>query len=200
MIASSIVCGGCGAEVPPSEPYPFRCPRAGELPGYDHVLRRVLDPRAVSFPDGPADETFVHYSHLLHPYHLGIAAGMDDAELAGILRRLDHAVAKVDGRGFVPTPFETAPPLAARIGLGGDLFVKDDTGNVSGSHKARHLFGVLFHLEVVERLGLAPMPAPPLAIASCGNAALAAAVVASAVGRRLQVFVPKASSPDSHYS
>ena len=29
--------------------------------------------------------------------------------------------------------------------------VKDETGNVSGSHKARHLMGILIYLEVLER-------------------------------------------------
>jgi len=76
------------------------------------------------------------------------------------------------------------------------VWVKDETGNVSGSHKARPLFGVLVHLEVAERLGLAdPSARPELAIASCGNAALAAAVVAAAGGRALRVFVPVNADP-----
>jgi threonine synthase len=46
------------------------------------------------------------------------------------------------------------------------------------------------------RLGGAPTtPAAPLAIASCGNAALAAAVVAAAWGRELHVFVPPDAEP-----
>jgi threonine synthase len=85
--------------------------------------------------------------------------------------------------------------LSRELGLGsGAVWIKDETGNVSGSHKGRHLFGVALWLAVVERLGLAPEPPPPLAIASCGNAALAAAVVARAAGRPLEVYVP----PDAH--
>ena len=102
---------------------------------------------------------------------------------------LDGAVADVEGHGFAPTPFAPAPGLAEAVGIGGaELWVKDETGNVSGSHKARHLFGVaLAHrLEDPE----AGDGEPPYAIASCGNAALAAAVVARAVGRRIDVFVP----------
>ena len=38
--------------------------------------------------------------------------------------------------------------------------MKDETGNVSGSHKARHLFGVLVYLEVAERLGRATASGP----------------------------------------
>jgi threonine synthase len=70
------------------------------------------------------------------------------------------------------------------------VWVKDETGNVAGSHKARHLMGLMLHLLVVERAGLAPAEGADLAIASCGNAALAAAVVARAAERTLRVFVP----------
>jgi threonine synthase len=51
--------------------------------------------------------------------------------------------------------------------------------------------GVLLHLAVMEACGLLdPAQRPDLAIASCGNAALAAAVLARACDRRLRVFVP----------
>ena len=76
--------------------------------------------------------------------------------------------------------------------------MKNETGNVSGSHKARHLMGLLIHLEVVERLGLAMRRGSEgqhLAIASCGNAALAAAVVARAAARPLEVFIPTTADP-----
>jgi threonine dehydratase len=61
------------------------------------------------------------------------------------------------------------------------------------------MMGLLVHLDVVERVGLAGdaagrsrarYDARRLVIASCGNAALAAAVVAQAGGRPLEVFVP----------
>jgi threonine synthase len=54
--------------------------------------------------------------------------------------------------------------------------------------------GVMLGLRVAEGLGLAD-PDAPLAIASCGNAALAAAVVARAAHRRLLVFVPPSAEP-----
>jgi threonine synthase len=91
--------------------------------------------------------------------------------------------------------------------------VKDETANVAGSHKARHLMGVMLYLLVEARRDGAPGPAvaseetavlsattrvgvhgaegrPPLAISSCGNAALAAGVIARAAGWPLDVFVP----------
>jgi threonine synthase len=57
--------------------------------------------------------------------------------------------------------------------------------------------GVALWLEVVERLGRAQRDAagPQLAIASCGNAAFAAAVLARAVQRPLRVFVPEGADP-----
>ena len=185
--ASTIVCGGCGTVVDPAEPYPFRCPKAGD--GGDHVLRRVLDVHSagVAWPaDDDEPNPFVRFRRLLHPYHVAVAGGMSDAMFVSVIRELDAAVAAVAGHGFTFTPLVPGPGCIA----------KDETGNVSGSHKARHLFGLLMHLEVVERLGLAPdRPAPELAIASCGNAALAAAVVAAAAKRPLRVFVPTDADP-----
>ena len=200
--ASVLVCAGCGAAPDPDDPYPFRCPNAGRDDDIDHVLRRVLDPGAVRFPTGPDAQgepnPFLRYRPLFHSHHLAVARGMPDAEYAELVAGLDAEVARVDGRGFTVTPFARADGLSARLGFaeGGGVWIKDETGNVSGSHKARHLFGLLVHLEVVERLGLAdPRARPPLAIASCGNAALAAAVVAAAGRRELEVFVPVDADP-----
>jgi threonine synthase len=188
-LASSIVCGGCGTVIDPSEPYPFRCPRAGD--GTDHVLRRVLDTNKVKFSlEGSEANPFVRWRALLHSYHLATAHGMADQDFVELVRDLDKEVARVDGHGFVVTPFNDCTDLAGRLETPASIWVKDETNNVSGSHKARHLFGLLVHLEVVGRLGMVSDTPPPLAIASCGNAALAAAVVAAAGRRRLLVFVP----------
>ena len=192
--ATRLVCAGCGASPPREDPYPFRCPNAGR-DDTDHVLRCELDPAAVGFPlDDAEPNPFVRYRVLLHAAH----QGLPDAELRGLVLDLDRRVAAVDGHGFVATPFARADELSARLGFSerGGVWVKDETRNVSGSHKARHLFGVLVWLEVVERLGLAdPDDRRELAIASCGNAALAAAVVAAAGGRTLRVFVPVDADP-----
>lgn len=198
--ASRLVCFGCGAEPAPDEPFPFRCPNAGRGDDVDHVLRRELDLGSVAWPaEDPAEASpFVRYRTLLHSHHRWTAAGRDDAEFVDLVGALDDRVAAVDGHGFRTTPFSRAGTLSDRLGFGegGGVWVKDETGNVSGSHKARHLFGLLLHLEVAERIGAAdPEARPDLAIASCGNAALAAAVVAAAGGRRLRVFVPTDADP-----
>jgi len=197
--ASRIVCAGCGASPSPAEPYPFRCPNAELQPDVDHVLRRELDLTRVSFPLGDDEPNpFVRYRTLLHAYHVALGAGLRDDEFCALVRRLDDRVAEVDGHGFVATPYARSEELSSRLGFSahGGVWVKDETGNVSGSHKARHLFGVLLYLELLELLGVVgPDARPDLAIASCGNAALAAAVVAAAGGRRLRVFVPVDAEP-----
>jgi threonine synthase len=194
VTVSRLVCAGCGAAPDPSEPYPFRCPNAVRGDDVDHVLRRELDLSSLSFPaDGEDDNPFLRYRTLLHAYH----AGLEDSEFVSLVRRLDDRVASVDGHGFRVTPFLRSEELSTELGFSseGGVWVKDETGNVSGSHKARHLFGVLLWLETADRLRLTGGERRDLAIASCGNAALAAAVVAAAGERRLRVFVPVDAEP-----
>lgn len=131
---------------------------------------------------------FIQYRERLDSYDKARAGGLDDAWFCDQVTELDTAVARVHGHGFVRTPVVPGEPLAAALGLDLDLWIKDETGNVGDSHKARHLFGVALHLLVDEALG-APQ-AQDLAIASCGNAALGAAVIARAMDRNLAVFVP----------
>ncbi len=205
-LPSTLVCSGCGTSVPPEEPYPFRCPKAGGRDDTDHVLVRVLDSAALTWPADSAGRAqgpystdsnpFLLYRSLLRSYQLAVAGGISDDAYRELAGALDAAVAGVDGHGFRATPFMRAGELSSRLGFdaGGGVWIKDETGNVSGSHKARHMMGLALHLEVVSGLGLASS-SPPLAIASCGNAALAAAVVARAARRQLEVFVPVDAPP-----
>jgi threonine synthase len=194
---SRFVCTGCGATPDPSE-RPFRCPNARRGDDVDHVLRRRLFVSRLRFPDGDEPNPFIRYRTLLHAYHLATSHGLDDAWFCGLVRRLDDRVAEVDGRGFRVTPFLRSPGLSDALGFSpaGGVWVKDETQNVSGSHKSRHLFDALLYLEVAERLGLAGDGGrAELAIASCGNAALAAAVIAAAGQRPLLVFVTADADP-----
>jgi threonine synthase len=206
-VASRLACAGCGDAPGARDAYPFRCPRAGSDDGADHVLTRVLDleperfaPQASHprFAWDDAEHPFVRFRTLLHAYHRARAGGMLDGEFAGRVAALDARVAAVDGRGFRVTPFAPSPALGVQLGVAGGLWIKDETENVAGSHKARHLFGILLHLEVAEGIGLtsrAESDRRGLAIASCGNAALAAAVLARASERPLGVFIPTDADP-----
>jgi threonine synthase len=192
-LPSRLVCAGCGAVVPLETPFAWSCPAAVPGDDIDHVLRRVLDPLATSAEGDaePSPNPFVRYRRRFHAYHVARAAGWSDARFVDLVCGLDEAIADVDGHGFRATPIVRSASLDAALGFepGAGVWVKDETGNVSGSHKARHLMGVMLGLNVATSLGLAD-PDAPLAIASCGNAALAAAVVARAARRRLLVFVP----------
>ncbi|HMK10038.1 MAG TPA: pyridoxal-phosphate dependent enzyme [Acidimicrobiales bacterium] len=136
------------------------------------MLVRRLD-KAARWPTEDDPNPFLRYRTLLAAH----ARAEDDAQYVDVVRRLDGSVAEVDGKGFSATPLRFFDDL--------DVWVKDETGNVGGSHKGRHLMGLAIWLDVVsmdhER---------PLAIASCGNAAIAASVIARAAGRPLTVYVP----------
>lgn len=137
-------------------------------------------------PDNP----FVRYRERLDSYAAARASGWSDADFVAVVERLDDQVRIVEGHGFVVTPCREVPTLADAVGIEVPLHVKDDTGNVGGSHKARHLFGVMLHHAVA-----ADASDGELAIASCGNAAVAAATVARAVDRPLRVFIPTWADP-----
>ena len=98
--------------------------------------------------------------------------------------------------GFRTTPVLRSSSLSDELGFAasGGVWVKDETTNVGGSQKARHLMSILLHLRVAESLGLAPWTSesrPSLAISSCGNAAIAAATLAHAAQWPLEVFIPE---------
>lgn len=144
----------------------------------------------------PADgdlNPFIRFRRLSASWAFAQQRGLSDGDYVELVDRLDGAVAEVDGHGLRVTPWRVATRATNRLGLSPDgLWIKDETGQAAGSHKARHLFGIALYLAVAERTGAigAADSARPFAIASCGNAALAAAVVARATGRPLQVFVP----------
>ncbi len=194
-----IACSGCGAVVDPSGTLPFRCPNAMDGDDIDHVIARHLT-RVPARPDKRSDNPFLRYRHRLLAHHLALELGLGDDGFGAIVEDLDSAVARVEGHGFSVTPFFRATGLEAAVGAPSrtEIWIKDETENVGGSHKARHLMGVMLYLRVLEVTG-APLAAGlrdrRLAIASCGNAALAAAVIARATDWPIDVFVPSDAEP-----
>ena len=146
--------------MPADELHPFRCINAGR-DDVDHVLVSHIDDDGID--DDP--DPFIRYRRRMH---IG-----QHRQYVDVVRRLEDRIEQVDGRRF------TITPLTPRCGV----LVKDETNNVAGSHKARHLMGVLIWLELHDIRA-------PLAIASCGNAAYAASILARATNRRLDVYVP----------
>ncbi len=195
---SVLVCQGCAAVLPSlsQAPLAFHCLRVADEPRTDHVLARQFEEAELLPMMSDEPNPFLRFRSLDHVYLQAREAGLSDEEFVAIVRRLDKAVARVDGRGFCVTPYANHETLGRAMGFNGQggIWVKNETGNVSGSHKGRHLFSVLVHIEVVEALGLAEVSSE-LVIASCGNAALAAAVLACAVERSLRVFVPEDADP-----
>jgi len=207
-------CSACGAIT--TDPLASRCPDAVPGDDIDHVLVPP-DPPASAWPagdehdgaargespDAPPADPFVRYRRLLYPYRLHRAWGGDDTSYLLLVERLEQRIEALDGRRFHVTPLHAhrAAGLVGARPAPRTVWVKDETGNVSGSHKGRHLFGLALQLAVVAHHRNAAGPSTPpseptrLAISSCGNAALAAAVVAAAAEYPLEVFVPPAAAP-----
>ena len=172
---SGLICS-CGAVAASDS---WAC-RYRDVDGGDHVLRLPMPEWSV---DGGSQQPFVRYRRMLRSW----VEAEDDAWFVDRVGQLDAAVTGVDGHGFEVTPCSEFLVDGRRV------TVKDETDNVSGSHKARHTFGLMLHLLVRDRrrcqAGEAA-PRPNLAIASCGNAAVAAAVVAAAERWPITVYVP----------
>lgn len=170
-MSSRLVCHGCGYAAAALDPRPFRCPNAGD--DVDHVLVRKFDGvDAHAFFDREPNP-FVRYRRFTHAWHVAMQLGMSDGEFVGVVRGVDFELVET-------------PVWQTKDGV----WVKDERRNVAGSHKGRHLMGLMIWLEIARRID-DTLADQPLAIASCGNAALAAAVIARAGGRRLEVFVPE---------
>ncbi len=197
------ICAGCGWVAPADAEIRYRCPQAvGD--DIDHVLQRKLNPSSLGGVSaakelfgGHEQNPFLKFRRLLHSYNTGRANGMPDSSYEALVTNLGEDLRRVDGREFRATPLISEDRLAKAIGLTSrnSLWIKNETGNVAGSHKVRHLLGIMIWLKIKEALSgdetsESESEVQTLAISSCGNAALAAATVAAAAGRRLEVFIP----------
>ena len=195
---TGLTCSVCGAKVDIATPFSWKCPNATDV-DRQHVLRFDVPIEAFR----PTDDVnpFLAYRPYLAVDAFGAAIGLDDSTRKVIIQELDDAVKAIDGVGFTRTPMLRADALSDALGFteDGGIWIKDETHNVAGSHKARHLFTELVHLVMAERAGVAPWKSPSdrpmLAIASCGNAAIAASTLAAAVQWPIAVHVPTAASP-----
>ena len=164
-------------------------------PREEHTLRRVLPPGPevsdgiqTSWAGG-SRQTFEVLRHSISAYRL---LGHD--RYHRVLERVAEQLLRMEDRDFKVTPLTEAPALASALGRTGRLWVKDETGNVTGSHKGRHLMATLLYLEALRTLKGESIK-KVLAIYSCGNAALGASAVARAGGYELHAFVPEDVDP-----
>jgi threonine dehydratase len=188
----------CGKHVDLAEPLIWRCPNAGaDDPHHALQIAQRIAPLRGTDDANP----FVAFRPYLAWDGFAAAHGMAEEARIALIQQVDVDIKAMAGTGFHVTPFGRAGQLSDALGFNADggVWVKDETGQVAGSHKARHLMTILLHILTIESLGMAPWSdashRPPLAIASCGNAAYAAATLAAAVGWPLQVFVPPHADP-----
>ena len=146
-VDASLTCNSCKLSFDGGEAPLFKCPEAGD--GADHVLMpSTLSPKSLAALAAAASSTgsaghaspFIKYRALLYPYRVALSWGMSDEEYCSIVTTLDDRIKAIDGVGFVPTPLTFSDELQA--------FVKNESGQVAGSHKARHLFNVMTYLQV----------------------------------------------------
>ena len=174
-------CAVCGTTVDIAHPFAWRCPRATADDPY-HVLHVLEVDAGYDLTDdlhGDASNPFLRYGPRLAWWAFARANGMTSDACVALTREL--------AGDFTVTSFDRSDPLSREVGA--DVWVKDETGNVAGSHKARHLVTILLHLRAAELLKMLKKR-PPLAIASCGNAAIAAATLAARLEWPLDVYVP----------
>ena len=194
-VVTGMTCAACGTSVPIGANV-LTCPRSSPTDRH-HVLHFVSNPEP--FRPEQSENPFLAYRRWLAVDAFADAVGIAEHDRIALIERLDSQVAAVAGTGFRRTPLTRADALSDALGFSaaGGVWVKDETGNVAGSHKARHLFTEMLQLLLAERAGVSSWSAasrPRLAIASCGNAAIAASTLARAVEWPIDVFVPPSAS------
>mmetsp|Transcript_7002 Transcript_7002/g.14571 ORF Transcript_7002/g.14571 Transcript_7002/m.14571 type:complete len:706 (+) Transcript_7002:178-2295(+) len=199
---TSMSCAGCGEGIKHTglglQPL-FKCPEASRKTQADHVLlptplstADLSSLAAVASSPSSSPSPFVKYRALLYPYRVAMANGMSDDKYVEIVSELDDRIKEVNGgKGFEATPLTYSAEQ--------NVYIKDESNQVAGSHKARHLFNVMTYLLVLDSLN---SPSPPLSssrrltVASCGNAGLAAATIAAAAKWDIDVCIPDSADPE----
>jgi threonine synthase len=179
----------------------LKCIGCGELPDFTTKLINACKNRSIS------DSNHILEKHIPLLNGISIAKYLDSDEsnpfsiykdfflsnyvaekykidFKDIVQNIQNKLKEVDGVDFQVTPLTSY----------NNLFIKNETVNVGGSHKARHLMGNILYIEALLKAGVLKEK-PNLSIYSCGNAAIAASVIAKAAGYELDVFIPPNVSP-----
>ena len=145
----------CNAHIDIAEPLVWRCPNATD--GDRHHAPRLVHGLA-PFRGTDDANPFIAFRPYLAWDSFAAANGMTEAARIALVEQMDADIAAVAGARFHVTPFDRSDAISDALGftVDGGVWVKDETAQVAGSHKARHLATVLLHLLTAEALRLAP--------------------------------------------
>ncbi len=182
-------CTACGREIDLLRELPFGCPEAQAGDDRDHLLSIVQKASPGDWPVSLDPNPFQRFAVFSVARSLADCIGLSRQDYLEQVKELNQAVEAVAGTGFVTTPYLRDETQG--------VWIKDETQGVAGSHKARHLMGIALYLTLAVRVPTlaAQLADAPLAVASCGNAALAAASLAAAIGRDIDVYIPSWADP-----
>ncbi len=190
-----LYCPVCDKEYP-LDTADLSCPESNEKGAHPLIRKENTSELARVFPTTLTRRwndnklSFSVFREFMGSYQLAAAHGKASWWVERVLA-LSNACERMTGRGFIRTPEIQADDLAQAIDLPkGSLFVKNETLQLMGSHKSRHLASAIMHLETLREISGEPAERKTLAIFSCGNAALGAAAIAGAAGYQLFAFVP----------
>ncbi len=183
----SLQCFTCGP-IPDLKHPALSCPNTASLSAAAHVLAPPISVGPVSdVPLSSSENPFLKYRSLLYTYRYALSSGLSDDDYTALVTDLDDRIREISGTGFTTTPLLYDEDL--------NVFIKDESNNVAQSHKARHLFNVMVYLQTTARLDPSVRDRR-LAVASCGNAGLAAATIAAAADWDIDVCIPTDADDD----
>jgi threonine synthase len=190
MNKTYLKCIGCGTKYKLDGPYPVYGCENCESNGVNHILEKFL---ADDQPLPALEKIIQRKNSISNPYSIFrefffvyFLAEYLNINYEAILAKFNSGLKDIEEPGFFETPIQIVENSKLSKGK---IFIKNETNNVTGSHKARHLMGNILYLEVLVRAGILKNK-PKLAVYSCGNAALAAAALAKSAGYYLDVFIP----------
>jgi hypothetical protein len=135
----------------------------------------------------------VHYQTLLFTHQTTLELNLDDENYLELVHKLDTNIETINNINFRTTQLTHHPSLDALTDT--TTLVKNETNNISNSHKTKHLFNIALHLKIVRHTELEPTPAPKLSITSYNNTTLTATIMTKTTARALDVHVPPNASP-----
>ena len=146
-----LTCPSCQKDYPVDTGI-FQCPAA--RPGEEHTLRRVLPPGTDTMKRNPLRLVFRVRADRSTPLRPTLSSFrlLGEDRYRRVLNTISERLQILEGRDFQVTPLTEAPGLATDVGRSGPLWIKNETGNVTGSHKGRHLMATLLYLEALREI------------------------------------------------